>query len=147
MLKKITLMSVIAICSMPLMAQADDLVINNTTDFFSTSVINNGSCSTILGETGITKPRSVNTVSSKTVKLACLFNQANCKADVYMTNNCTGPVIATAVLDTSKGIKSVEMKDAKFKVGYAGFNITITYVPGEKDVKLLDVVPIDQGNK
>lgn len=129
MLKKTMLVSFIAACSMPLIAQAADLTIVNNTNRDSTSVINNGACSTILGEHGITRAHSTNVVPSMTVAFACLMNRSNCRADVYMTNNCSGPVVATAFFDVKTGIKSVTMYDNSYAVSGGGFGITITGGP------------------
>ncbi|MBV9575565.1 MAG: hypothetical protein JO149_02955, partial [Gammaproteobacteria bacterium] len=105
---------VISISSLPFLADAGnyastDLTIVNNTKNYSTSVINNGPCSTILGDIGVTKPNSTSIVPSDEVKFACTLNESNCAADVYMTNNCSGPKIATVIFDTDAGIKSVHM--------------------------------------
>lgn len=93
---------------------AADLTIHNDTDAWSTSVTNKGSCSTILdkmGYKGETAPRTTNKIPAAAIFVACNIHIHDCAADVYMTNNCTGPIIATAVFDTSKGIQSITAKD------------------------------------
>jgi|SRR3990167_2091461 len=94
------------------------LTIDNQTDYYSTAKLNGAACSTILGDTGITKPHSVNTVSDLNVGIGCIMNKKNCKAELYMTNNCSGNVVAIIMFDTSKGIKSIDNK------GIDGFSIS-----------------------
>lgn len=129
MLKKTMLVSLIVAISSPFLASAADLTIVNNTNRDSTSVINHGACSTILGSHGITPAHSTNVVPSKIVTFACLLNRSNCRADVYMTNNCSGPVIATASFDVNSGIKSIDILDPSFTVSYSGFAITISGGP------------------
>lgn len=111
--------------SLPLMSFAGDLTLVNNTNQDSTSVINNGVCSTILGSTGITKAHSTNVVPESKINLACILNRSNCKADVYMTNNCTGKVVATVVMDTKKGIKSVDIKDKSYQIDAKDFRVEL----------------------
>jgi hypothetical protein len=116
------------IAALPFSANAAGLTIDNKTDFDSTSVLNNGACSTILGADGITKAHTKKTVASSRVRLACLGHWSNCKAVVYMTNNCTGPAVATVYFDVNTGIKKdtlVNHSD-KFSIDGEGFTATIT---------------------
>lgn len=127
-MKKIAISLILAGLSMvPFCAQASDLIISNNTDFTSTSVINHGLCSSFLKEAGIVKAHEQNHhVPESKVKLACTIFQSNCVADVYLTDNCTGPVIATVTFDTSKGIVGEPlMRDPNYKVTGAGFVITL----------------------
>jgi hypothetical protein len=107
---------------------AGDLTIVNNTKNFSTSVINNGPCSTILGDIGVTKPNSTNTVPSSKVKFACSIHPSSCSADVYMTNNCTGSKIATVTFDVDKGIKSVKMDTPAYLITGVGFIVTLNSI-------------------
>lgn len=110
----------------PLTANAGDLIVNNHTDYDSTSIINNGSCSTILGEMGISRKHTDhNVVPDSKVRFACFLNKKNCKADVYMSANCTGPKIATVLFDVDTGIKSIQMLDPKFQIIGSGFTTTM----------------------
>lgn len=104
---------------------AQALTIVNNTNQDSTSKINGGLCSTVFGSDGVTKAHSTHVVSDKIVALACMGNSSNCKADIYMTNNCSGPVIATAVFDTNTGVKSIDVVSDIYKFGIGPFNITI----------------------
>lgn len=97
-----------AAMSLPVVAQANDLTTVNNSNHDSTCVVNNGPCSTILGEKyGVTKAHSTNTIPSSKVWLACVRDTKNCKANVYMTNNCSGPVVGTVTLNTDTGVTNV----------------------------------------
>jgi hypothetical protein len=110
----INLMTV-GVASFSLLAQAAgpvprDLLISNNTDYFSTAIINGGPCSTVLPNNyGITSPHEMaHTVPGGYVKMACFLNPFNCTADVYMTENCSGPKIATVYVNIFQGINSVD---------------------------------------
>lgn len=92
---------------MPLYVTAADLTIINNTNHDSTSLINNGACSDILGANGITRAHSTNVVPESVIAKGCITNKRNCQANVHMTSNCTGPAVATVLLDVKTGIKSV----------------------------------------
>jgi hypothetical protein len=92
----------------PLSAMAGALTIVNNTDQDSTSVINSGACSDILGDSGVTRAHTTNVVPENLVAKACIFNKVNCKAEIHMTSDCTGPVIATVVFDVKQGIKNIQ---------------------------------------
>src|SRR3990167_5526407 len=116
----------IVICSIPLCVQAGNLTVVNNTNFDSTTITNNFSCSDHLpGGKGITKAHSTNVIPENTVNVACIRNKDNCKADVYLTANCTGPMVATVIFDVKNGIKSVAVHDSKYKISGTGFYITL----------------------
>lgn len=106
-LKKTVLSSLLITgLTLPLFAQANDLTITNNTDQDSTSKINQGLCSKdILGPNGITYKHSTRVIKNVQIKVACMAKPEDCKADVYMTNNCTGSVITTIDFSVTKGIK------------------------------------------
>lgn len=121
-----------AICAtLPLQAKAADLVTHNMTKFDSTTIINKGACSTILGSTGTTHANSTNVVPSGKVKFACLANLHNCKADVYMTPDCNksgASPVATVYFDIDTGIKTdkTEIHDSGYAITGSAFEITIS---------------------
>lgn len=129
--KKIIAASIITALSIPALAQAADLTIVNNTNQTSTSMINGTSCSSALGDIGITAPHSQSTIPSSKVNLACIANPTNCRADVYMTNNCTGSSVAVVIFDTKTGIKSVSMIDNSYAISAAtnSFQATISGGP------------------
>ena len=122
----------LSLSSITMLAQAGDLdlIIGNFTDKDSTCVINDSACSTILGADGITKAGDhAHHINENVIKYAaCLGNWENCKADVYMTNNCTGPKIATVIFDVNKGVKSITMASASYKIAASGFTVNISGV-------------------
>jgi hypothetical protein len=124
-LKRTILSSALGLLAMPALALANNLVIHNNTDFPSTTVINDGVCSNFLpGGVGITQPHSTNTVPSVTVHSACWADRENCRATIYITNDCTGPVIAKVVLSTKSGVKSIEMLGS-YSIIANGFEVTL----------------------
>ena len=120
---------VIAACIisiLPFQVNAQNLIVNNRTDFDSTSLINNGICSSQLGEIGISRAHTENnTVPEAKVKFACKFNPKNCQADVYLTANCTGSKIATVTFDVDQGIKGSTVYDGRYEITGSGFVITM----------------------
>lgn len=121
-------LSLIVLLSIPMISFAD-LSITNNTNLDSTSIINRGLCSATLPTGGVTKAHTTNKISSFNLGLACVRDARNCRADVYMTNNCTGGVIATVILDTKTGIKSVEMKDNSYTITYQPWVVTLSGGP------------------
>lgn len=106
------------------LAYASALTIVNNTDHDSTTVTNDRICSaTLPGGGGVTKAHSTNVVSEGKIKIACFHNKENCKAAVYMTNNCTGSSIATVIFDINKGIKSITMHEPGYEIHAAGFTV------------------------
>ncbi len=111
--------------------QAQSLYTHNITNADATCIINDGFCSTdILHEKGITHPGAVNETSRESLLRACIGNKTDCKADIYMTNNCdkTGASkIATVKFDVlNEGFKSVEMFDNNYKIEGQGFDLFIS---------------------
>jgi len=98
------------VLALPLAAKAD-LVIDNQTFFPSTSKINNqaghAQCSNKIPVYGITPAHSKNTIPQGIIWGACIANLHACTAEVYMSNDCSGPIIATAVFDINSGIQSI----------------------------------------
>ena len=124
-LKRTMLSSALGLLALPALAMADNLVIHNNTDFPSTSIINDGVCSNFLpGGIGITQPHSTNTVPSVTVHSACWADRENCRATIYITNDCSGPAIAKVVLSTKTGVKSIEMIGS-YSIIANGFDVTL----------------------
>lgn len=117
----------VGISSLPLFAYgANALTIKNNTGQDSTAVINNGGCSAnLMGEAGITRAHQERTIESFYVWYACYANPHNCKADVYMTSDCSGPRIATVLFDTDTGIKNISMLSNNYAFIGNGFRVEI----------------------
>lgn len=114
--------------ALPFSANATLTIINNTSQD-STSIINNGACSSSLPG-GITRAHSINVVPDIIINSACFFTPHNCKADIYMTNNCSGLKISTATFDTTIGITSVTPAIGGYQIVRNGpFSITMNGGP------------------
>jgi len=113
-------------------AFADDLTTHNCTDYPSTAVINSGGCSGDLpGGIGVTPAHKSHSVPEAIVKYICKYGDPdNCIADVYLSDDCTGPIIGTVIFSTTTGIKSVDMKDANYQILGSSFDITIKNTTG-----------------
>lgn len=109
-------------------AAAADLTLINNTDSDSTSIINNsGFCSSWL-KGGVTKAHSTNKVDKATIDFACALTAPACTADVYMDDNCSGPVIATIYFNTNTGFIKRDMKTTDYDVKGSGFVIQMDKV-------------------
>lgn len=123
-----------ALCmALPIQAEAGALTIHNRTAFDSTSITNNASCSSLLGETGITRAGQDKVVSDTLIRTACMLKRHPCKSDVYMTANCTGRKIATVLFDVDTGIVSIVNYPAapgeiSFRVSGSSFETTIEQI-------------------
>lgn len=127
-IKKTVFMIAASVCSIiPLQVSAGDLIINNRSDYDSTSIINNGACSNILGEVGIARKHTEhNVVPDAKIRFACKMDSKNCRADVKISNNCTGPKVASVLFDVDTGIKQpVTSLDPRFEIIGSGFEITV----------------------
>ena len=134
-IKRTSIATLITSVCLSSMAFASDLTLINHSNHDSTSVMNNGPCSAdILGDKGVTRAHSINVVPDKILNTACILNKLNCKAEVHMTSDCTGPIIATVILDVKKGIKSIT--PSKNTDGYtvtgSGFTATVDGGPAFK---------------
>lgn len=121
--------------NIPSITLAASLTIINNTNYDSTSILNNGACSDILGASGISRAHSTNIVPEATLNKGCIFNKVNCKAEVHMTNNCSGPAIATVIFDIKNGIKNVVPSNtpAGYSVTGSGFIASIDGGPAMKN--------------
>lgn len=96
------------------------LTIKNETKFDSTAVINKGMCSKWLSG-GVTKAGTTNVIADWVLNLACRKDKENCHADVYMTNDCSGPIVGTAEFSLTKGVRDINVIDkAHFDVTKQG---------------------------
>lgn len=116
----------IGIAAISMQANAgQSLTIVNHTNQDSTSIINNGLCSTAFGSDGVTSAQTTHVINDKLIALACFANSSNCKADIYMTNNCSGPIVATAIFDTKTGMKSISVFGDTYAFIMGAFDLTI----------------------
>jgi hypothetical protein len=105
------------------------LNIMNNSNKDSTAIINGGMCSSAaLGDSGITKAHSPNTISDFVIWYTCRATPHDCKADVYMTKDCYASgasKVATVVFDTQIGIKSISSFSDEFIVSGSAFSMQI----------------------
>lgn len=121
----ITSLLAMSVSSVSIFAQAANLTIINNTGQDSTSYINNSPLCSSYIPNGTTKAHSTNVIPESTISAACMVDTVNCKADVYMTNNCTGPVVATIIFDINQGIKGIIPRSPIYKFSGGGFTIHV----------------------
>lgn len=95
------------------------LKISNSTKSYITFSID-GMCS---NEIGVTDPRSVKTVTSKSLNKACKNNTAKCETQLYPTSNCMGIPIALVTFDLSFGVQQIAVHSQDYKVSGSGFDL------------------------
>lgn len=105
---------ILLFCIPALNYAAIDLAFANNTKIFSTMKFNYATCSNFLGYNGIFRPYTFNILPSKLLSQACAQNTRNCRADIYTTINCIGPVIGTIFIDTNLGITSKRIYNNSF---------------------------------
>ena len=104
-------LAVLLVGFIPLAPFADNLEIWDDTDYNATFRVNQGDCSAVvLGKDGLTKAKSWSNVDMGAVISLCDKNQDKCSVDIYMTDDCTGSIVGTAIMNTAEGITSVESK-------------------------------------
>lgn len=97
-------MVVIGLSCFSSLAFAVGLTIHNTTNEPSTCKTAKGCSSDLLGAVGVTPAHSSRPYSDAKIRIACKDQLENCKADVYMSSNCTGPVVASATFALHGGL-------------------------------------------
>ena len=124
----------VGIVNIPMLAQANSLFITNNTNEYSTTIVKRAVrlCSTsVLGSNGITNPGEQNhEISDGNLHIACYKTEEHCVAEVYMTNNCTGPEVAEVTFSLTKGIGNgdISMKDNRYNIIADGpFRIRMEY--------------------
>ena len=106
-----------------------DIIVINNTDKFSTSRINDGMCSSGLPSNGKTEPHKVNRIPELVAKLACGDLPNNCKADVYLTEDCSGPILSSVIFDIDTGVKSASPSGIPgYDVTFGGFGFSLNQV-------------------
>ena len=81
------------------------LIIYNNTNEASTCRTHMGCSTDLMGAEGVTPAHSLKEFSDAKIRIACKDRLENCVAEVYMTNNCTGPVVASATFALKSGLK------------------------------------------
>lgn len=111
-------------------AGGPSLIIHNNTDYPSTTIANNGPCSSdpILNlPDGISPPHKTNVVSRSSLVGACISNKENCSARAFLNDNCADKAFAHVLFSINSGIKYAEaVPESKYCVKVNGpFEITM----------------------
>lgn len=130
MFKKSIVISLIAVgfVATPVIALAGDLHIDNNTTKDSTTRIHGICSTTLLGADGVTKAKDHNKVTPHWKLLIACGGSGACRADVYMTNNCSGSVVANVDFNTETGLQNVTMLSSSYKITGSGFNVKMDEV-------------------
>jgi hypothetical protein len=101
---------------LPLTSYASDITFTNNTNLNSTSIINESFCTNTFGDQGIIKAHSSVTIYQSQLALACGSSTVGCTADIYLSNNCTGPKIGSIMISVDDGVNHVETSSDSYKV-------------------------------
>lgn len=113
-------------CSLPAFA---DLSISNTTSAHATARTTTSPCSSAAGDQGILKPNSTLVVPKFVVDLFCL---AGCDAQVFISKDCSAKKIATAHIESLKGVTSITNHNVEgYYVTASGNSVTIAGGPSQ----------------
>lgn len=93
------------VMSMSSMAAHADLFIANNTDASATAYAGTSPCSNAAGDRGIIKPHGSVQIPDFLVGMYCTNN---CKAQVFMSKNCSGKSIATVTANKKQGVIDIE---------------------------------------
>lgn len=105
--KSLSILSAIAISVLPIAAFAD-ITITNNTDSAATAYAGNSPCSNAAGDRGVIQPHGKVVIADWIVGIYCTND---CKAEIFMSKNCSGKSIATATANKREGVKSVVSHD------------------------------------
>ena len=126
-IKSLALLGAVALSIIPMAAFAD-LKITNNTDAPATAFAGNSPCSSSApGGKGVIQPNGgFVEVPDWAVGIYC---SSDCRAEVFMSKNCSGKPVATCIGNKRDGIKSCnnhDKRDGGYRVeGYPGKNIRI----------------------
>lgn len=121
-MKTLALLGTLTLASVPFAAQAD-ITIHNNTNSPATASVSISPCSNAAGDRGIIMPHSSITIPDFLVGLYCT---SDCKAQVFMSRNCSGKSIATVVGNVKQGVKSIDNHNVNgFRLAGNGKDISI----------------------
>lgn len=136
-IKSLALLGAIALSTVSYAAYATgkDMTINNNSDAVATASAGVSPCSGSIGDRGIIKPHSNVVIPSWAVGMYCT---SDCKAQVYISKNCSGKSIATVTANVRDGVKKIENHDVDgYQVVGSGFNMSIEGAAHKKWYQLL----------
>lgn len=100
-----------------------DVSIANNTNAAATALTTTSPCSSAAGDQGVIKPHSNVVVPQWVVGLYCAFG---CDINVYISNNCGGPKIATIHATADRGVTNINNHHVNgYKVVGSGFSASI----------------------
>jgi hypothetical protein len=108
--KSIVIGTTLAVLSLPIIANADLITINKTSEYSSVIATSNKNLCSGGASGGVTYPYSTNTTTATQVKIVCGTANATCVANVVMETSldaakkCSGTVIGTAYLRMSDNV-------------------------------------------
>lgn len=133
-MKKHTLIgAVVAALALPTVALADLTTHNNTNETSAVKVksgiFTNACTGTVPGKLRSVAPPGVSSVNWDNVNSLCFRSGNTCTAEIYMTADCSGPAVATASLDLSSHVVTVQPQPAtsKYKVEASGSDVYLSY--------------------
>jgi hypothetical protein len=107
-MKLLVLLGAVTLSMTPFAAFAD-ITIKNNTSSAATAFAGNSPCSSAAGDRGVMQPHAQVTIPDFLVGMYC---SSDCKAQVFMSKNCSGKSIATIVANKREGIKSIANNDS-----------------------------------
>jgi hypothetical protein len=115
--------SLFLLAALPVLANADMVLTNNTNSYAVAKV--GGFCSTMAGDQGLIKPHQVMDIPSSTYDNIKMICGSGCDADIYMSKSCSGERVATVRLDKS-GASNIRNYNVKgYTVTGGGFALAM----------------------
>lgn len=123
------LSSALALLSLPVIASANLDTFNHTNEDSSVKILKSGICSSKVPVFGTYTPANgQSSVTPLGVRAICAAGSGECMADIYMTRDCSGPVVANAKLNLGTiTVTSINMISTKYKIDANGSVINIYY--------------------
>jgi hypothetical protein len=113
-----TTLLAIGMAAVPMVANATLTIIDNTDRDITAYLTYAGFCSNTLSG-GTTHAGQTNVLPDIIINFACMFHASDCAADVYMTDDCAGPLgqavsVASVVFDTNTGKITINPKSEQY---------------------------------
>ena len=109
-----------------------DITIKNNTNSPATAFAGNSPCSNAAGDRGVMQPHGQVTIPDFLVGMYCT---SDCKAQVFMSKNCSGKSVATIIANKREGVKSITNSDKgpnAYHIEGKGSIVTIEGGPSRK---------------
>jgi hypothetical protein len=106
-IKSLAILGALSLSILPITSFAD-ITITNNTNSPATAFAGNSPCSNAAGDRGVIQPHSQIVIADWIVGIYCT---TDCKAEIFMTKNCSGKSIATVTANKKDGVKSTISHD------------------------------------